>query len=229
MDINELILNDIKTRANEKNMAFMSKLVPDVDPQRVLGLYSADLKAIAKKYADNEHIDGFLNDLPHFYLEENTIHGLIICGIKDYSECVKRLDVFFSFVDNWATCDSMRPKVFAKNTARAKADVMRWIRSDLPYTARFGTEMAMTYYLGENFDHDLADAVIKINIDHYYVKMMVAWYLATALCKNRDYAMDVIKSKTLDKFTHNMAIKKAIESYRVTNEDKNLLKTLKMQ
>ena len=229
MDIKETILSDIKTRANEKNMAFMAKLVPDVPGERVLGLYSADLKAVARKYADNEHIDGFLSDLPHYYLEENTVHGLIICGIKDYDECIKRLDEFLPYVDNWATCDSMRPKVVKKNLSRAKADVLRWITSDKPYTARFGAEMAMTYYLGDDFDRDLADSVVRINIDHYYVKMMVGWYLATALCKNRDYAMGVISSKTLDKFTHNTAIKKAIESFRVSEEDKNLLKTLKMQ
>lgn len=227
MDIDQLILNDIKARANEKNMAFMSKLVPNVEPERVLGLYSADLKAIAKKYADNEHIDGFLGNLPHFYLEQNTIHGLIICGIKDYDKCVESLDKFLPYVDNWATCDSMRPKVFSKNRERAKKDVLRWIRSDLPYTARFGAEMAMTYYLGADFDVELAEAVKSINIDHYYVKMMVAWYFATAVAKNRDYAVGVIGSGTLDTFTHNTAIKKAIESYRVTDEEKNLLKTLK--
>ena len=227
MDINAIILQDLKALENQKNKAFVCKLVPTINADDVLGLYSADIKALAKKYADNGLIDGFLDNLPHRYLEQNTLHGLIVCGIKDYDKCVERLDAFLPYVDNWATCDSMRPKVFLKNRERAKADVLRWIKTDLPYTARFGAEMAMTYYLGDDFDLSLAEAVKNIDIDHYYVKMMVAWYFATALFKNRDYAMGVLFSGALEKQTHNMAIKKAVESFRVSDEDKNLLKTLK--
>ena len=229
MDINESILNDLKALAKGKVKAFTAKLLPTIDGDRILGLYTPEVKSVAKKYADNEHIGDFLSRLPHYYLEQNTLHALIICGIKSYDECVKRLDEFLPYVDNWATCDSMRPKVFSKNLTRAKADALRWINSDKPFTVRFGAEVAMTYFLGDKFDYELAEAVKNIKSDHYYVNMMVAWYFATALCKNRDYAMGVIKSGVLDKFTHNMAIRKAIESFRVSEEDKLILKTLKMQ
>ena len=227
MDVKTSILRDLKSKANDKNKAFTAKLIPGVDGDAILGLYSADMKAIAKKYADNEHIDGFLSDLPHKYYEENTVHGLIVCLTKDYDALIKRLDEFLPFVDNWATCDSMRPKAFLKYRQRAGSDVLRWIRSDKPYTVRFGAKMAMTYFTGEIFDRELMQAVRDIKSDHYYVKMMVAWYFATLVAKNRDEAVAVLESGALDDFSHNKAIQKSCESFRVTDEDKRYLKTLK--
>ena len=227
MDIKNLILSDLTAAANEKNAAFVAKLVPNVDREKILGVYFADLKTISKKYSDNEHIDGFLKELPHYYLEENNLHALMINRENDLDKLVERLREFLPYVDNWSTCDSLRPKALLKHREKAARVFLDYIQSDKPYNIRFGAEMAMTYFLGDNFDIRLAEAVRSVKSEEYYVNMMIAWYFATAMCKNRDYALEVIKSGTLDKFTHNTAIKKSVESFRVSDDDKALLKTLK--
>lgn len=226
-DINAVVFNRLKALSKAGLKDFSAALVPGVDKDRVLGVYSADIKKLADDMRKNGVEREYFAALPHEYLEANTLHGVLINGIKDFDECIFELDRFLPFVDNWATCDSMRPKVFSKNRSKVKPHVLRWLDSELPYTRRFGMEVVMTYFLGDELDEQLFNAALSAVTEHYYVKMMAAWLIATAVAKNRDVALAAIKNEKLDKTVRIMAIKKCVESYRVSDEDKNYLKTLK--
>lgn len=215
---------------DKKYKEFSSKLIPNVPDERMIGVRTPALRALAKEiYADKKCTDEFLNALPHEYLEENHLHAFILCLLKDYGETVKQLEKFLPFVDNWATCDQMRPKSFMKNTDRLISDIERWIKSDRPYTVRFAAEMLMTHYLDENFKTEYADLVCGIKSDEYYVNMMIAWYFATALAKQYDKTIAYIENKCLDTWVHNKTIQKAVESFRISDEKKAYLKTLKIK
>lgn len=187
------------------------------------------MRKFAKEMGKNEGLERFLQDLPHEYYEENNLHGFLIEGIKDFDKCLAEVDRFLPHVDNWATCDMMRPKVFKKNPEALLPKIREWMASGKTYTIRYGIGMLMTYFLDEHFDAKYADEVAAVESEEYYVKMMVAWYFATALAKQWDAVIPYIENGKLEKWTHNKAIQKAIESYSITPEQKTYLRGLKLK
>ena len=206
---------------------FTAKLIPNVEKERVIGIRTPVLRAFAKDFAGEQEAAEFLRALPHFYLEENHLHGFLIERIREYGECVAALDVFLPYIDNWATCDSLRPACFAKNHARLRADAERWIGSEALYTKRFGIGVLMGHFLGADFDPLDLEIVAGLGTEEYYLSMMQAWYFATALAKQYDAAIPYITERRLRPETHRRAVQKAIESRRVSEEQKAYLRTLR--
>ena len=211
---------------DEKNAAFMARLVPTLPPENVLGVRTPDSRSLAKALCAEPDIGLFLADLPHRYLDENNLHALILNEEKDYAAVVAALDGFLPYVDNWATCDALRPKAFRKHPPALPDECRRWMHSAEPYTVRFGIEMLMTHYLDADFRPEYLEEVSVIRNNEYYVNMMIAWYFATALAKQYDAAIPYIEQRRLAPWTHNKTIRKAIESFRVTDEQKAYLRTL---
>ena len=207
---------------------FHSKLMPGIDKERIIGIRTPQLRKIAKEFANDAEIDDFLSNLPHQYYDENNLHGFVIAELKDYDRSIAEIDRLLPYIDNWATCDLIRPKTFAKNHGRLLKDIRRWMKSDKTYTIRFGIEMLMTHFLDNDFSSEYLEWVVGITNDEYYVKMMVAWYFATALAKQYEATLPIIEQKRLAAWTHNKSIQKAIESYRITDDQKKYLKTLKV-
>lgn len=205
---------------------FHAKLIPNIEKDRIIGVRTPALRKFAKEFSKSEHKDAFLEILPHKYYEENNLHAFLIETIKDYDECITALDRFLPFVDNWATCDTMSPKVLGKNKDRLISDIKRWISDDKTYTIRFGIGMLMKHFLDEDFSHEYPEAVAGIISDEYYVNMMIAWYFATALSKQYASIIPYLENKRLSDWVHNKTIRKAIESYRITKEQKIYLRTL---
>ncbi len=210
-----------------KYKEFHSKLMPTIEPDKVIGIRTPALRKYAKDFAKTKEAKEFIRVLPHTYYEENNLHGFIIEGIKDYDRGIEELERFLPYVDNWATCDLMRPKVFKKHLPELLEQIKLWLNSEHTYTIRFGIEMLMTYYLDEHFAPEYLEMVAEVRSEEYYVNMMIAWYFATALAKQYVNTLPYIENKRLDKWTHNKAIQKAIESYRVSDEQKGYLRTLK--
>ena len=207
---------------------FQAKLIPNVPRGRIIGIRTPALRAFARSIWGTERAAEFIRVLPHEYYEENNLHGFLIEQIKDPAECVRALDAFLPYVDNWATCDQIRPAVFKKHRAELISDVRRWMASGHCYTRRFGIGMLMAHYLDEDFRPEYLDAVAAIRSDEYYIRMMQVWYFATALAKQYDAALPYIEKRRLDEWTHNKAIQKATESYRVSGGHKAYLRTLKL-
>lgn len=210
-----------------KYKEFHSKLMPTVDSDLVIGVRTPELRKFAKEFSKTEMSEEFLQNLPHKYYEENNLHAFMISSMKDFDKTVEKLNDFLPYVDNWATCDMMRPVAFKKHRTELLEEIEKWLKSDMPYTVRFAIEMLMVHFLEEDFDASYPHKVADIRSDEYYVRMMVAWYFATALAFQYEKILPFIENKTLDPWTHNKAIQKAIESYRITNEQKDYLKTLK--
>ena len=206
--------------------AFHSKLMPTVDENRIIGIRIPVLRKFSKQLTANEAKEFFQN-LPHFYYEENNLHAFIIERIGDYDECINAVNEFLPFVDNWATCDSLRPKVFKKYLPELLEQIKIWITSTQTYTVRFGLEMLMCYYLDKAFSTEILSLAASVNSEGYYVNMMLAWFFATALAKQYEATLPFIENDILDNWTHNKTIQKAVESYRITDEQKQYLKTLK--
>ena len=220
--INEELFNlqDIKYRD------FQIKLIPTRDPDTIIGIRTPDLRKLSKKIAKEDY-KSFLDELPHKYFDENQLHAFIISELKDYDECINYINKFLPYVDNWATCDQMSPKIFKKHIDKLIVQIKKWIKSKETYTIRFGIGMLMQYYLDDEFKKDYLELVYNIKSNEYYVNMMIAWYFATALAKQYDATIPYIENHKLDKWTHNKTIQKAIESYRITNEQKDYLRTLR--
>lgn len=212
-----------------KYKEFQCKLMPTVDPETVIGVRTPDLRKLAKEYAKTPEVSDFLKILPHTYYEENNLHGFLIETIKDYEAAVSAVDAFLPYIDNWATCDLISPKVFKKHLPELYEKIKAWLKSGQTYTVRFGIEMLMSFYLNENFQPEMPELVADIRSDEYYVNMMIAWYFATALAKQYDAILPYIQEQRLEKWTHNKAIQKAIESYRISDEAKAYLRTLKIK
>ena len=202
-------------------------IIPTVNPDSIIGVRTPALRQLAKELSKREDISVFLEDLPHRYFEENQLHAFILSGMKDAAGCIKLVDSFLPYVDNWATCDQMSPKVFKKNKDLLLEYVNRWIKSDLTYVKRFAIGMLMEHFLDEDFKTSYLTKVSKIRSKEYYVNMMTAWYFATALAKQYDAALPYIEGQKLDIWTHNKTIQKAVESFRITPEQKEYLKSLK--
>ena len=208
---------------------FQCKLMPTVDPDTVIGFRTPELRKLAKSFSKEPEAEAFLRTLPHRYYEENNLHGFLIETMKDYSQVIAALDAFLPYVDNWATCDLMSPKIFKKHLPELREQIQVWMASSHTYTIRFGIEMLMTFYLDEQFQPEYLDWVADVHSEEYYVNMMIAWYFATALAKQYDAALPYLQEHRLEPWTHNKAIQKAIESYRITDEQKAYLRSLKVK
>ena len=206
---------------------FHSNLVPTKDPDAIIGVRVPHLRKLAKELIKEMDVTPFLKELPHQYNEENVLHEFFIEAIKDYDECLLELNQFLPYVDNWAVCDSLKPKVFKKHLDELVDEIQGWIESTQTYTIRFGIEMLMNFYLDEKFSAKYLDMVAGVKSEEYYVNMMIAWYFATALAKQYGATIKIIEAGVLDKWTHNKTIQKAIESYRITPEQKEYLRGLK--
>ena len=212
---------------NYKN--FNCKLIPTVNPDTMIGVRTPALRKLARELSKDPKIGEFLKILPHDYYEENNLHGFLIEMIKDYDTVIRMLKEFLPYVDNWATCDLISPKVFKKHLPELYGEIQRWLKSDRTYTVRFGVEMLMSFYLEEEFHPEILDLVVAVQSEEYYVKMMIAWFFATALAKQYDAALPILEDKRLGKWTHNKAIQKALESYRLSKEQKTYLRGLKIK
>jgi 3-methyladenine DNA glycosylase AlkD len=206
---------------------FQAKLVPNIDPATIIGVRTPDMRNIAKEVAKSKERDAFLQELPHKYYEENLVHFFVIAQIKDFDECVKRVEEFLPYVDCWPVSDQATPKSFKKNHHNLLPYIKKWIASDHVYTARFGIRMLMNEFLGDEFKDEYAQMVAEKKGEDYYLKMMVAWYFATALAKNYDETVKYIENHCLDEWVHKKAIQKAVESFRVTDEHKEYLKSFR--
>lgn len=208
---------------------FNSKLIPTVDKSLFIGVRTPELRKYAKQLAKREDIEEFLHSLPHKYFDENQLHAFIVSEIKDFKSCVDKVNEFLPYVDNWATCDQLSPKVFKKYHKELINYIEIWLKSDKVYTVRFGIGMLMEHFLDEDFDIIYPDTVSNIRSEEYYVNMMIAWYFATALAKRYESILPFIEKRSLDIWTHNKAIQKAVESYRISTERKTYLKELKVK
>lgn len=208
---------------------FHARLMPTVDKDRIIGVRTPALRGFAREYAKTDDSKEFMKVLPHTYYEENNLHGFLIEGIRDYGQCLEMLDRFLPYVDNWATCDLIVPRVFKKHLPELEAKIEEWMASEHIYTVRYGIGMLMRFYLDEAFKPEYLDKVASVESEEYYVKMMAAWYFATALAKQYEAALPYIEGKKLAKWTHNKAIQKAVESCRITDEQKKYLRLLKIK
>ena len=213
--------------SDEQYKEFQSKLVPNIPKETVLGVRTPDMRRIAREIRGTEEADAFLLELPHRYYEENQVHFFLIAMIKDFDRCVQAVENFLPYVDCWPVCDQSTPKVFAKNHEKLLPLIRKWIGSDHVYTARFGIRMLMNEFLGEDFQPEYLAWVAGVQGEDYYIKMMVAWYFATALAKQYDESVVYIEEHRLEPWTHKKAIQKAVESYRVTEAHKEYLKMLR--
>ena len=216
-------LQDIKYRD------FQAKLIPTVAPDSVIGVRTPQLRKLAKQIVKEPDTAEFLNALPHEYFDENQLHAFILSEMKDYPRCIDEVCRFLPYVDNWATCDQMSPKIFKKNRPELLTYIKKWIASDETYTIRFGVGMLMEHFLDEDFDLSYPEMVASLRSDEYYVNMMIAWYFTTALAKQYESIIPYIEEKRLAVWTHNKAIQKSVESYRITPEQKTYLKSLKIK
>lgn len=208
--------------------AFQAKLTPGIPFESFIGIRIPALRAFAKEYIKESEHEVFWQQLPHRYYDENMLHGLLISLEKDYDKAVQLTDAFLPYVDNWAVCDIMSPKVFAKHKVELMSKIKTWSASSHTYTCRFGIEMLMSHFLDKDFEPEYLEIPAAARSEEYYVKMMVAWFFATALAKQWDATIPYLLERRLAPWTHNKTIQKAIESYRITPEQKEYLRRLKV-
>ena len=205
---------------------FTASLIPNVDRERFIGVRLPELRALAKELRQEGDADEYLTALPHRYVEEDELHSILLSEVRDLDRLLSGLEAFLPHVDNWAVCDALRPKAFKKHPTELPARVDKWLASDYPYTVRFGVAVLMTYYLDDRFDRAGMEKVAALRSEEYYVNMMIAWYFATALAKQYDAAIVFLEENRLERWCHNKAIRKALESFRVTDAHKAYLRTL---
>jgi len=228
MNLNEIRVELFKMQDMDYR-DFNSKLIPTVDKESMIGIRTPDLRKYAKQLGKSSDVIEFLQTLPHKYFDENQLHAFIISEIKDFKNCIDEINRFLPYIDNWATCDQLSPKVFKKNHNELFEYIKDWLKSDKVYTLRFGIGMLMEHFLDEDFDILYPETVSKIRSGEYYINMMIAWYFATALAKQYESIIPFIENNSLDIWTHNKAIQKSIESYRITDEQKAYLRELKIK
>lgn len=210
---------------------FTEKLIPNLSKEKIIGIRIPVLRKFAKEKMKNEgeNCKKFFEDLPHKYFEENSLHAVLISELKDYERVIELTEKFLPYIDNWSTCDIFNPKVFKNHPEEIETRIKNWIKSDKEYTIRFGVEMLLNYYLDENFKESHLEAVADIKREEYYVNMIRAWYFCEAIIKQYESAIIYIENKKLDKFTHNKSIQKCIESFRIDEDKKEYLKSLKIK
>ena len=228
MNISE-IRAELYRLQDSKYREMQIRIIPSVKPESIIGVRTPALRSMAKQLAGQKETEAFLNDLPHTYFEENQLHAFILSGMKDYAKCLQALERFLPYVDNWATCDQMSPRVFRKHRKELADSIREWIGSAEPYTVRFGIGMLMEHYLDADFDPAYPELAAAVRSEEYYVNMMTAWYFATALAKQYEAVLPYIEQRRLDPWTHNKTIRKAIESYRITPEQKEYLRSLQVK
>ena len=212
---------------DEDYKEFQSKLVPNIDKETIIGVRTPQIRGIVKEIFGTEEATIFLQTLPHQYYEENLIHFFLISKIKDFNECVREVERFLPYINCWPVCDQATPLVFKKNHDTLLPLIKKWIKSKHVYTARFGIRMLMNEFLNDDFKDEYLELVSSKSGDDYYLKMMIAWFFATALAKQYDATIKYIENRCLDPWIHKKAIQKAIESYRVSDEHKEYLKTFR--
>lgn len=208
---------------------FHSKLMPTVSKEKIIGVRVPELRKFAKEFNKSDLKTDFLNTLPHEYYEEDNLHAFLIEQIKDFDECISALDNFLLYVDNWATCDMMTPKVLSINPEKLYEKIDGWAKSEHTYTVRFAIVTLMKFFMDERLDKKHLNLLLSIKSDEYYINMAIAWYLATALSSRWDLVIPYIENQNFSKWVHNKAIQKANESYRITKDQKEYLKTLKVK
>ncbi len=225
----EEIREELFKNQDQKYRDFQVRLIPGMGPEAMIGVRTPDLRKIARQMAKRQDIGEFLENLPHEYFDENQVHAFVISEMKDYDKCVQEAEKFLPFVDNWATCDQMSPKVFKKHRPELLDAIKKWLMSEHTYTVRFAIGMLMQHYLDEDFDPAYPEMVADVESEEYYIRMMIAWYFATALAKQYETVLPYIEEQRLEAWTHNKTIQKAVESYRITPEQKEYLKSLKVR
>ncbi len=213
---------------DEKYRDFHSKLIPDMEKENIIGIRTPVLRKYAKQFAKTEDAAAFLQDIPHTYYEENNLHMMLITSIKEYGKCLKEIEKFLPYIDNWATCDLPAPKCFAGHKEELLPHIKQWIHSGETYTIRYGIGMLMRLYLDEDFKPEYADLVAGVTSEEYYVNMMIAWYMATALAKQWDAIIPYVEEHRFSDWVHRKTIQKAVESYRITDEQKGYLRSLRV-
>ena len=233
---------------------FHASLLPNIDKKSIIGVRVPTMRKIAKEFASSAtpaELDKFLDKLPHKYFEENQVHLFVVERIKDAEQCLRRIEQFLPYIDNWAVCDGKSPKALLKDESRFYAKICEWLKSTKPYTVRFGVNMLMAFFLDDRFDKNQLKLVAAIDekifddagssgaarsskkeaqpTDRYYVQMVIAWYMATALAKQWDATFPYIKGRKLSPWIHNKTIQKACESYRITDAQKKILRGLKLE
>lgn len=227
----EKILSRLFELQDKDYREFQLKLMPGVQPDAVIGVRTPLLRSLAKTIAKNENMEMYLADVRHEYYDERILYGYVLSEVMDYELCVKCIDAFLPFVDNWATCDLLSPKVFGKKSEKARLikDVRRWLDSEAPFTRRFGMETLMRHFLDDEFKREYLNWVAEVKSEHYYVRMMQAWFFATALAKQWNATLPILQNRCLEAWTHNKTIQKAIESCRISPEHKTLLRQLRVK
>lgn len=227
------ILKELNSLKDEKYADFQKNLIPGLSREYFIGVRTPELKKMAKRlYKDStkkDMVDDFLKELPHTYFDENQLHGFIISECKDFDRCIEYIEEFLPHINNWATCDQTAPKIFKKYTKELLPYIKKWIKSKETYTIRFAIGMLMQHYLDEHFDEKYIKLVSSVKSDEYYINMEIAWYMATALAKQWDATIPYIENKKMPVWVHNKTIQKAVESYRITDEQKDYLRTLKIK
>ena len=227
--ISDEIRNELFKMQDIEYRDFNSKLIPTVKKEDMIGIRTPELRKYAKKLIKSEEMEEFLHSLPHKYFDENQLHAFIISEIRDFKICMDELINFLPYLDNWATCDQLSPKIFKKYRNDLLPHIYEWLKSDKIYTVRFGIGMLMEHFLDEDFKSEYPEMVAAVRSEEYYINMMTAWYFATALAKQYESILPFIEGNKLDTWAHNKSIQKAIESNRISAEQKNYLKGLKIK
>lgn len=223
------IQNDLFSLQDKSYRDFQIRLIPGMSSETMIGVRTPELRKLAKSLIKKEGTREYLLELPHRYFDENQLHAFLLSEMKDYDQCIVEVERFLPYVDNWATCDQMSPKVFRKHRPELLDHIREWILSDQTYTVRFAVGMLMEHFLDEDFHAAYPEMVAGISSKEYYVNMMIAWYFATALAKQYDEVLPYIENRRLEPWTHNKVIQKAIESYRITPDQKSYLRELKVR
>lgn len=222
------IISELFRKQDAAYAALQIKILPTVDPDRIIGVRTPDLRSFAKTLFSDKGTDSFLACLPHRYFDEDQLHAFIISLEKDFEKCISDVKRFLPYIDNWATCDQLSPKAFKKEPEKLLPYIRTWIRSDHTYTVRFAIGMLMQHFLDARFSTDYADMVAGIRSEEYYINMMIAWYFATGLAKQYDRMLPYLENRMLDAWTHNKTIQKSVESYRISDQQKQYLRSLRI-
>lgn len=206
---------------------FQRRLIPNIPPATIVGVRVPKIRALAKRVSRTMEAEAFLDELPHKTFDENLLHGMLVAEMKDFDRCLEAVDRFLPFIDNWAVCDTLSPKVFKKGKERLLEKVRGWVSSEHEYTCRFGIGMLLTYFLDEDFETELLTIPASISSDAFYVRMMISWFFATALAKQWDATIPYITENRLAPWILNKTIQKAIESRRISDERKAFLREFK--
>ena len=225
----EKVLSLLFSKQDKQYRAFQAPLIPNIDKNLMIGVRTPELKKIAKEIGDTSLGKSFIETLSHRYFEEYQLHAFIISNIKDYQSCLKEVKRFLPYIDNWATCDQLCPKVFSKHKEELINEIKEWLKSDHLYTKRFAIKMLMSFYLDDSFNKEHLKLVSNIKSEEYYLNMMIAWYFATALAKQYDSTIKYLEDKKLSPWVHNKTIQKALESYRINDEQKSYLRSLRLK